>query len=140
GAPAAPAGWYYFDLSATDQQTSPASGMTNGGSDFASCLLGMGNSSIESTNFTQDLFAAEANPYYAAFFEDTYHIRPNLTITAGLRWDIFGGKTERHNRVEYFDPTAVGTSGPVGTFPGGSFTGGEVFATGGNRSPFTTNL
>ena len=28
-----------------------------------------------------------------------------LTITAGLRWDIFGGRNERFNRQEYFDPT-----------------------------------
>ncbi|MFI5102666.1 MAG: TonB-dependent receptor domain-containing protein [Terriglobales bacterium] len=137
GQPPAPSGWYYFDLSATDQQTSPAVPPTVvSGSDFASFLLGMGNSSIESTNFTQDLFAAEANPYYAAFVEDTYHLRPNLTISAGLRWDIFGGKTERHNRLEYFDPTAVGTDPSTGL----PFTGGEVFATSGHRSPFTTNL
>ena len=136
GQPPAPSGWYYFDLSATDQQTSPASLTTVGGSDFASFLLGMGNSSIESTNFTQDLFAAEANPYYAAFVQDTYHVRPNLTITAGLRWDIFGGKTERDNRLEYFDPTAVGTDPNTGL----PFTGGEAFASSGHRSPFKTNL
>jgi len=137
GQPPAPSGWYYFDTSATDQTT--ASGV--GGSDFASLLLGMGSyPGNESTNFTQDLFSAVANPYYAAFFQDTYHLRPNLTITAGLRWDIFGGKTERHNRLEYFDPTAMGSSPPVGNFLGGAFTGGEVFATSGNRSPFTTNL
>jgi len=142
GQPPAPAGWYYFDISATDQQTSPAGGASPvGGSDFASFLLGQGTiPGSESVNFTQDLFSAVASSYYAAFIQDTYHIRPTLTITAGLRWDIFGGKTERHNRLEYFDPTAVGTSGPVGTFPGGSFTGGEVFVTSGNRSPFTTNL
>ena len=136
GAPPAPSGWYYFDVTATDQTTAGG----GGGSDFASFLVGQGASPQPSPNFTQDLFAAEANPYYAAFFEDTYHIRPNLTITAGLRWDIFGGRTERHNRLEYFDPTAVGTSGPVGTFPGGTFTGGEVFANSSNRSPFTTNM
>ena len=90
----------------------------------------------KATNFTQDLFAAEASPYYAAFVQDTYHVRPNLTITAGLRWDIFGGKTERHNRLEYFDPTAVGTDPNTGL----PFTGGEVFASSGHRSPFTTNL
>jgi len=136
GAPPAPSGWYYFDTSATNQ--SIKSGV--GGSDFASFLLGMGSPTAETVDFTQDLFAAFANPYYAAFIQDTYHITHNLTITAGLRWDIFGGKTERHNRLEYFDPTAVGTSGPEGNFPGGSFTGGEVFATSGNRSPFKTNL
>ena len=135
GAPPAPSGWYYFDVSATDQTTAGG----GGGSDFASFLLGAGSPTLESTNFTQDLFAALANSYYSTFIQDTYHVRPNLTITAGLRWDIFGGKTERHNRLEYFDPTAVGTSGPVGTFPGGTFTGGEVFANGSNRSPFTTN-
>jgi hypothetical protein len=140
GQPPAPSGWYYFDISATDQQTTPASGATVGGSDFASFLLGMGSiPGNESVNFTQDLFSAVASPYYAAFGQDTYHISHNLTITAGLRWDIFGGKTERHNRLEYFDPTAVGSSPPVGNFGGGSFTGGEVFVTGGNRSPFTTN-
>ncbi len=141
GQPPAPAGWYYFDISATDQQTSPISGTSVGGSDFASFLLGMGSfPGNESVNFTQDLFSAVASPYYAAFLEDTYHLSQNLTITAGLRWDIFGGKTERHNRLEYFDPTAVGTSPAVGNFPGGSFTGGEVFVNGSHRSPFTTNL
>ncbi|HXZ31222.1 MAG TPA: TonB-dependent receptor [Terriglobales bacterium] len=140
GAPPAPSGWFYFDVTATSQQTTPPPGAPASGSDFASFLLGVGSPTAETVDFTQDLFAAFANPYYATFIQDTYHITHNLTITAGLRWDIFGGKTERHNRLEYFDPTAVGTSGPVGTFPGGSFTGGEVFATSGNRSPFKTNL
>jgi hypothetical protein len=134
GQPPASSGWYYFDNTATNQNTNEGAG--GGGSDFASFLLGQGNTSIESVDFTQDLFSAVASPYYAAFVEDTYHARPNLTITAGLRWDIFGGKTERHNRLEYFDPTAVGTD-PV---TGDPFTGGEVFATGSHRSPFTTNL
>lgn len=138
GQPPAPSGWYYFDVSATNQTT--PSGAAGGGSDFASFLLGQGNSAIESTDFTQDLFSANASNYYAAFAQDTFHATPSLTITGGLRWDIFGGKTERHNRLEYFDPTAVGTSGPSGTWPGGPFTGGEVFSTSGHRSPFTTNL
>ena len=143
GQPPASSGWYYFDLSATDQQTSPlpVGAPLVGGNDFASFLLGIGTiPGNESVNFTQDLFSAVASSYYAAFAQDTYHLRPNLTVTAGLRWDIFGGKTERHNRLEYFDPTAVGTSGPVGTWPGGPFTGGEVFASSGHRSPFATNL
>src|SRR5208337_3137049 len=89
GQPPAPSGNYQFDVTATDQ-TATSGG---GGSDFASFLLGMGSPN-ESTNFTQDLFVAEASPCYAAFIEDTYHPSNALTITAGLRWDIFGGKTE----------------------------------------------
>jgi hypothetical protein len=135
GQPPSPSGSYEFDITSTSQTTANSVG----GSDFASFLLGMGNTGIQSTfqpSFTQDLFVAEANPYYAAFFEDTYHASKSFTVTAGLRWDIFGGKTERHDRLEYFDPTAVGTD-PITNQP---FTGGEVFANSGHRSPFTTNL
>jgi hypothetical protein len=132
GQPPFPSGNYYFDMSATDQTSGAASPV--GGNDFASFLLGMGTApGGESTNFTKDLFVASASPYYAAFIEDTYHLTPTLTITAGLRWDIFGGKTERHNRLEYFDPNAAGSSNGV------NFTGGEVFASSGNRTPFLTN-
>ncbi|MGO9637990.1 MAG: carboxypeptidase regulatory-like domain-containing protein [Terracidiphilus sp.] len=137
GQPPASSGSYNFEVSATDQSTTPLGDATVGGSDFASFLLGMGGyPGYEGGNFTQDLFVAEASPYYAAFIQDTYHPLKNLTITAGLRWDIFGGKTERHNRLEYFDPIAVGTDPNTGL----SFTGGEVFANNSNRSPFTTNL
>ena len=133
GQPPSPSGSYAFDISSTSQTTANSVG----GSDFASFLLGMGNTAIQSNfqpSFTQDLFVAEANPYYAAFFEDTYHASKSFTVTAGLRWDIFGGKTERHNRLEYFDPTATYAVGGV------PYTGGEVFASNSNRSPFATNL
>lgn len=131
GQPPAPSGAYYFDNSATDQSVS--SGI--GGSDFASFLVGMGTPpGSESVNFTKDLFAAESSPYYAAFVQDTYHPRNNLTITAGLRWDIFGGRNERHNRLEYFNPTATNTVDGV------PYTGAEIYVNGSNRSPFTTNL
>src|SRR5580658_1464178 len=47
---------------------------------------------------------------------------------------MFGGRTERHNRLEYFDPSAADT------FSGVSYTGSEVYVSGNNRTPFTTNL
>jgi hypothetical protein len=134
GQPPAPSGAYAFDISATDQSTASAVG----GSDFASFLMGMGEQpgyeGNDAPNFTKDLFVAEASPYYAAFVEDTYHPTHSLTVTAGVRWDIFGGRTERHNRLEYFDPAITDTVGGV------SFTGAEVYSSNGNRSPFTTNM
>ena len=136
GQPPAPAGSYCFDISATDQTVASASG----GSDFASFLVGMGTTpntgeaACGYPNFTIDVFAAESNPYYASFFEDTYHASKNLTITAGLRWDIFGGRNERHNRQEYFDPNATNTVSGV------SYTGAEIYVNGSSRSPYTTNL
>ena len=134
GQPPAGSGAYAFDISATDQTVSSAAG----GSDFASLLVGQGTAPGTESNgypsFTKDLYAAESNPYYAAFVEDTYHPSKTLTITAGLRWDIFGGKTERHNRLEYFNTTIPNTVNGV------SYTGAEIYAGNGGRSPFTTNL
>ena len=134
GQPPAASGSYAFDISATDQSVSSA----NGGSDFASLLVGQGTApgseSNSYPNFTKDLFAAESNPYYAAFVEDTYHPLKTLTITAGLRWDIFGGKTERHNRLEYFDLNAQNSLSGV------SYTGAEIYAGVHGRSPFSSNF
>jgi hypothetical protein len=135
GQPPAPAGSYLFDVSATDQSVASV----NGGSDYASTLIGVGTAgagseSSDYPNFTKDVFAAESNPYYATFLEDTYHATQKLTITAGLRWDFFGGRTERFNRQEYFDPTASNTVSGV------PYTGAEIFVNGSNRSPNTTNL
>ena len=134
GQPIAPSGSYAFDISATDQTVNTASG----GSDFASALVGMGTvpgtESNNYPNFSKDLFAAEASPYYGTFVQDTWHPMPSLTITAGLRWDIFGGRTERHNRLEYFDPSIQASESGV------SYTGAEVYVNSKNRSPFETNL
>ena len=148
GQPPAPAGSYYFDNTPTIQSVPNGPCVVSAsnpnlnvcsGSDYASMLIGMGTTpSIgENTsypNFTKDVFAAESNPYYAAFFEDTFHASKTLTITAGLRWDIFGGRNERYNRQEYFAPNASNT------FNGVSYTGAEIFNNGSNRSPNTTNM
>jgi hypothetical protein len=132
GFPSASAGAYFFDNSPTSSTTSAGDGY-----DFAAFLIGMGEPpGYESGNFSKDVFSAEASPYYGYFAQDSYHLSPNVNISLGLRWDLFGGRTERHNRLEFFDPTAKYSVGGV------PLTGGEVFAgTGGfGRSPFHTNL
>ena len=128
GQPISPSGSYDFDTTATSSQT-----FANDGYGYASYLMGMGNPFEGLTSFTQDLFLAMAAPYYASFGEDTYHITPRLTVVVGLRWEVFGGRTERHNRLEYFDPTASYSVDGV------SMTGGEVFVQG-HKSPYTSRL
>ena len=131
GFPTASAGAFYFDDSATS-----STAFADDGYDFASFLIGMGEPpGYESGNFTKDVFSAEANPYYGFFAQDNYHLAKNVSINFGMRWDIFGGRTERHNRLEYFDPTVAYSVGGV------PLTGGEVFVgTGNGRTPFHTNL
>jgi hypothetical protein len=137
GQPPAPVGAYEFDISATDQSVASSVG----GSDFASMLIGMaadpGGPNPESNfypNFTKSVFAAESSDYYGSFIEDTFHPSPTLTLTGGLRWEIFGGRDERFNRQEYFDPTAANTVNGV------SYTGAEVYVNGSHRSPFAAKL
>lgn len=100
GQPVAPSGSYAFDNTATSSTT-----FAGNGSDFASFLLGMGEApGYESSNFTKDIFGAQASPYYAGCIQDNYHLTKKLLLNVGLRWDVFGGRTERYNRLEYFDP------------------------------------
>lgn len=129
GQPIAPSGFYQFDNTATSSTT-----YAGDGSDFASFLLGMGEPpGAEYSNFTKDLFGAEANPYYSAYVQDNYHASKKLTVNVGLRWDIFGGRTERHDRLEYFNPNVQYTVNGV------PLVGGEQFVSHGGSS-FTTNL
>jgi hypothetical protein len=129
GQPIAPSGWYQFDNTATSSTT-----FAGNGSDFASFLLGVGPApGYTYDNFTKDIFGAEANPYYALYLQDTYHLLSKLTLDLGLRWDIFGGRTERYNRLESFDPNVQYTVSGV------PLVGGEQFVSKGGSS-FTTNL
>ncbi|MGC0775575.1 MAG: carboxypeptidase regulatory-like domain-containing protein [Candidatus Acidiferrum sp.] len=129
GQPISPSGWYQFDNTATSSTT-----FAGDGYDFASFMLGMGSApGYEYYNFTHDIFGAESNPYYAAYVQDSYHLSSKLTLNLGLRWDIFGGRTERYNRLEYFDPNVQYS---VSGMP---LVGGEQFVKNGGSS-FTTNL
>ena len=52
----------------------------------------------------------DASRYYRAnqagpYIQDKYQIRPNLTVTAGLRWDWNGGLSEKYGRIFNFDPS-----------------------------------
>ena len=134
GQPNGANGAYTFDVSATDQQSSPSSGVTVGGSDYASVLIGMGESTGDSGSIATPVFVALSNPYYGAFFEDTFTFSKHLTITAGLRWDIFGGPTERYNRLEYFNPDVSNTVNSV------LYTGAAVYANGSHRQTYATNM
>lgn len=95
--------------------------------------MGSGPGNEWQNGFTKDVFAAEANPYYGAYIQDNYHVAPNFTLDLGLRWDIFGGRTERYNRLEWFDPNVQYNVNGV------AMTGGEEFVHH-NNSPFTTNM
>jgi hypothetical protein len=63
-------------------------------------------------NFTATTFLqGNANRYYRAnqtglFVQDKFQVKPNLSITAGLRYDWDGGLTEKYGDIFNFDPAA----------------------------------
>jgi len=55
-------------------------------------------------------FLGSANRYYradtaGAFANDTYKVRSNVTVTAGVRWDFDGPMSEKYGRLTEFDPS-----------------------------------
>ncbi len=60
-----------------------------------------------------DAFAGSSNRYYRSdtlgfFANDNFKVRSNLTVTAGLRWDIDGPLSEKYGRLTAFDPSKYG--------------------------------
>jgi hypothetical protein len=69
-----------------------------------------------------------ANRYYRAnqlglYLQDKFQIKPNLTITAGLRYDWDGGLTEKNGNIFNFDPSLYSYISPTGPLPSGETAG-----------------
>jgi hypothetical protein len=99
-------GWTQeWDTVVTGSATNISNGNNFSGNSIASMLLGTidsGNAQYQPNNFYS--FA-----YNAAFFEDDWKVRPNLTLNLGMRWEKpYNGNRDRHNRqVAQFDATDV---------------------------------
>jgi len=71
---------------------------TETGVDFADFLIGV------PSQFNQ----SQLNPFYArnkyfgAFAQDSWHIRPSLTLNYGLRWDRVAPWSEKYNQISTF--------------------------------------
>jgi len=70
------------------------------GSDFADFLIGV------ASNYNQ----ADSGPYYgrhkyaAGFVQDSWRVRPNLTVNFGVRWDLMQYWSEKYNQIPTFNP------------------------------------
>jgi hypothetical protein len=97
----------YTQLNVRDNR--PGTGMISS-FDFSQFLQG------NVVSYTPDGFVStaflqgDANRYYRAnqvgtYVQDKFQLRPNLSITAGLRWDWNGGLKEKYGRINNFDPS-----------------------------------
>lgn len=82
--------------------SSPASGQSQFDS-MAAFLLGLPISG----SITQTATYAERQPYNAFYLQDDWRVTPAFTLNLGLRNEIEGGPTERHNKLSVLDPSAT---------------------------------
>jgi hypothetical protein len=74
-----------------------------GGSDLASYLLGNPDLALQATTVP-----TTARLFYPGFYAtDAWRATSRLTFNLGVRWESDLPFTERHNRLSYFDPSAV---------------------------------
>jgi hypothetical protein len=103
------------------QGPDPTKATATGGNALASMLLGVGSGSMTQNS----KIAGTTSYYYAWYFQDDWKVSRRLTLNLGLRYDIEVPRTERHNRMNYFDPYVPSPlAGPAG-LPG--LEGGLIF-------------
>ena len=93
-----PSGQFSMDQTWTQKTVGHADGS---GNPFASLLLGLPTSG----QMTHETTSAETSGYIAGYVQDDYRVTPKLTLNVGLRWDTEVPRTERFNRMSYWDST-----------------------------------
>ncbi|MGB9446342.1 MAG: TonB-dependent receptor, partial [Candidatus Acidiferrum sp.] len=140
----APNGTFSFNNQGSSQ--CPLGDVTQcGGDSMASFMMGqMGGSQGYEIQYRP----ATENYQFAGFGQDNWKVTPKLTLNLGLRYDVNLPRTERYNRMDWFDPNVVsplngGSITYTDPLSGESVTrtlyGGEVFATPNERSNFVTD-
>jgi Carboxypeptidase regulatory-like domain/TonB dependent receptor len=72
------------------------------GVDFADFLIGVPSQ----YNQSQLNPFYDRNKYVGLFAQDSWHLRPNLTLNYGLRWDRIAPWSEKYNQISTFVPGA----------------------------------
>jgi hypothetical protein len=97
----------YTQLNARDQRTD--TGMI-GFNNFADFLTGSPITYTANGFIATTFLEGDANRYYRSnetgwYLQDKFQFRPNLSVTAGLRFDYHGGLKEKNGRIFNFDPS-----------------------------------
>ena len=148
-------GEFTFSGQWTQQYVNRSSGVLDG-SGVADLLLGIPFSGY--IDYKNNSYRSW--PYYAGFFQDTWKLRPNLTLSLGLRYDVQVPFVERYNRINQgFDLSSVNplsaqiianwntvaaaynAQNPQYPYPAApsAIYGGRTFATPSNRRPYDTD-
>jgi hypothetical protein len=129
------AGTFNFRANET-QGPNPTTASSTAGLGFASFLLGTGQpNDVLIQNWKN---VASNSFYWAGYAQDDWRVGSKLTLNLGVRYDIDVPRTERYNRMNYFDPDARSPlAQQVPAFP--DLRGGVVFVGVDGRSRYQYN-
>ncbi|MBV9759659.1 MAG: carboxypeptidase regulatory-like domain-containing protein [Acidobacteriaceae bacterium] len=97
----------YFQFNSTGSSQCPVSDVTQCGGDAMASFM-MGQMAGGGQTFYELQFEpATENYQYAGYVQDNWKVIPKLTLNIGLRYDVSLPRTERHNRMDWFDPNVV---------------------------------
>lgn len=126
--PGYPQGNLTFNRAVTNEDPNKSS--SSQGNAIASMLLGWGSGG----DYHLDPPSASASKYYGFYAQDDWKITRKLTLNLGLRYDFDVPRTERYNRLSWFDFNAASPlAGKVPGYP--NLKGQFQFANDKTRSP-----
>jgi carboxypeptidase family protein/TonB-dependent receptor-like protein len=139
-----------FSFNALGSSQCPIPDITQcGGDSMASFMMGQISTGAPYGSTYEIQFQPATQSFqYAGYVQDNWKVNPRLTLNLGLRYDVNTPRTERYNRMNWFNPDAVSPiNGGTITYPdpvtGNTVTrpllGGEVFASPSERTNWVTD-
>lgn len=104
-------GQFFFDGRFTSSD--PLRLLANSGHSIASFLLGLPNSG----NIDIQPPISVNYRYFGGYIQDDFKVNQKLTLNLGLRYEVETGRSERYDRLSFFDPTAPNPLGPTVNMP-----------------------
>jgi Carboxypeptidase regulatory-like domain len=94
--------YYYFDVNGffTFNNSGPNAILPGDGDNYAEYLLGLSDQYIQGSGQREDVRGTSVYP----FAQDSWKIKPNLTLNYGLRWELDTPPTDIAGHVETFRP------------------------------------
>jgi hypothetical protein len=104
--------YYYFDVNGefSFDNTGPNSILPGDGDNYAEYLLGLVDTYTQGSGQREDVRGTSVYP----FAQDSWKIKPNLTLNYGLRWELDTPPTDISGHVETFRPGQNSTIYPCG--------------------------
>ncbi|MGA8270932.1 MAG: carboxypeptidase regulatory-like domain-containing protein [Candidatus Sulfotelmatobacter sp.] len=104
--------YYYFDLNGeyTFDNSGPNGIIPADGDQYAEFLLGLADGYTQGSGQREDVRSTAAYP----FAQDSWKVKPNLTLNYGLRWEFSPPPTDISGHVETFRPGQNSTVYPCG--------------------------